>query len=337
MNNGIIIASEGCIMQEKKTNLLAVLQVLKDYTDENHILSQKEIAEHLNNEYGLTIDRRTVYKDIRMLIDFGYDISTYAENEVGYYLKDREFSNEEMTLICNAISSADFISEEQADVMVEKMLKSQSEYNKENFRNKILIHNNNKNASSENYFSNAERINEAIQKKEAVTFDLLKYDRDKNLIKKREEPYVVSPYQLVKVKDITYLLGRLKGEYRLSHYRLDKMADVSADPADFVEMDDSMDLKGYVRDNVFMEESMETRVIRLICSYEILDDLIDLFGRDLEVREYNKDYFLTTVKVSKQAMIYIALQYVDHLEIIEPKELREEMKRFLFKGNMKYI
>ena len=324
-------------MQEKKTNLLGVLQILRDYSDEEHILSQKEIAAHLLEEYGLTIDRRTVYKDIRMLMDFGFDISTYAENESGYYLRNREFTQREVYLLCNAISSSNYISAEEGRNLISKLIDSQSIYRKEFFRERVLIENN-KEESFSDFFDNAEKINNAIAAEHAITFDYLHYNREKQLIKLREDGENVSPYRLIKVKDVTYLICRKAGEYRLSHYRLDRISNVSlSENTAFVPKDPSMDTDAYVRANIFMEEQMEMRVVRLICNYSILDDVLDLFGKDIEIREYNKDYFFTTVSVSKQAIMYIALQYVDAMEIVEPKEMREEMKKYLFKGNMKYI
>ena len=40
-----------------KKPLLLILEILRKYTDENHRLSQKDIADILKNEYGLKVDR----------------------------------------------------------------------------------------------------------------------------------------------------------------------------------------------------------------------------------------------------------------------------------------
>lgn len=52
-----------------------------DRATEEHIVSMSELISLINNEFGQTLDRRTVNASIKTLIDFGYDISTYAENK----------------------------------------------------------------------------------------------------------------------------------------------------------------------------------------------------------------------------------------------------------------
>lgn len=42
----------------KKMIIINILDILKRYTDENHKLSQKQIAEILKNEYNTTVERK---------------------------------------------------------------------------------------------------------------------------------------------------------------------------------------------------------------------------------------------------------------------------------------
>ena len=44
----------------KKMIIINILDILKRYTDENHKLSQKQIAEILKNEYNTTVERKTI-------------------------------------------------------------------------------------------------------------------------------------------------------------------------------------------------------------------------------------------------------------------------------------
>lgn len=68
-------------MGDERTTSLWVLKVLKEYSDENHILKMSEIISILSNECEVVLDRRTISSSIKALIDFGYDISTYTENQ----------------------------------------------------------------------------------------------------------------------------------------------------------------------------------------------------------------------------------------------------------------
>ena len=71
-------------MADKKELPLALLEVLKEYTDEAHILSAKELTRILEEQYDLTLERRTLYANIELLRKYGFHISTWQENGYGY-------------------------------------------------------------------------------------------------------------------------------------------------------------------------------------------------------------------------------------------------------------
>ena len=71
-------------MAEKKHSVLALLEILKKYSDEEHVLTLKEIQAHLENEYDTVLDRRTIYTNLDILEQFGYEISDFEDNGKGY-------------------------------------------------------------------------------------------------------------------------------------------------------------------------------------------------------------------------------------------------------------
>jgi len=77
-------------MLTEKANAICLLEVLKEYSDAEHILPMREIIAKMQSLYGIKIDRRTVYGAVALLIELGYDISIYEDNGVGYYLRSRE-------------------------------------------------------------------------------------------------------------------------------------------------------------------------------------------------------------------------------------------------------
>ena len=58
--------------QSKKLIIINILDILKKYTDEDHRISQKEIMDILEQEYGMKVERKTVKRNLMNLIDFGY-------------------------------------------------------------------------------------------------------------------------------------------------------------------------------------------------------------------------------------------------------------------------
>ena len=64
-------------MLTERAITICLLEVLREYSDFNHILSMGEIIGKIKNIYGLTPDRRTVYSALDTLGELGYDISFY--------------------------------------------------------------------------------------------------------------------------------------------------------------------------------------------------------------------------------------------------------------------
>ena len=64
--------------QPKKLIIMNIFDILRKYTDINHRLRQKEIADILENEYCMTVDCKSIKRNLMNLIEFGYEIN-YSE------------------------------------------------------------------------------------------------------------------------------------------------------------------------------------------------------------------------------------------------------------------
>ena len=115
-------------MADKKELPLALLEILTKYTDDDHYLSTKELTERLEDEYGMTCERRTIYANINLLKEYGHKISTWQENGFGYYLIEHQFFPEEVEDICKAIKDAGSLSAKQNKILFQKLLSTFSEY-----------------------------------------------------------------------------------------------------------------------------------------------------------------------------------------------------------------
>lgn len=119
----------------KKMIIINILDILKRYTDENHKLSQKQIAEILKNEYNTTVERKTIKRNIMNLIDFGYEIEytetvRYVKSKEGvkeeslilsdFYLK-REFTDSELRLLIDSLLFNRYLPARQCKDMIAKI------------------------------------------------------------------------------------------------------------------------------------------------------------------------------------------------------------------------
>ncbi len=103
----------------KKQVIINILDILRRYSDEDHRLSQKDIAEILKKEYNMTVERKTVRRNILNLMDCGYEIeyceyvrtvqnSKTGEPEESYIWSDfylvRDFTDGELRLLIDGLT-----------------------------------------------------------------------------------------------------------------------------------------------------------------------------------------------------------------------------------------
>ena len=93
----------------QKLKLLYILKFLQENTDENHIAHAEDIKLYLLN-YGIAAERKSIYSDISILIDFGYDIIKSNGSGGGYFLASRDFELAELRLLSDAVQAANIIS-----------------------------------------------------------------------------------------------------------------------------------------------------------------------------------------------------------------------------------
>lgn len=95
----------------KKMLIMNILDILKRYTDEEHRLTKKQIADILWTDYDMAADRKTIARNLTNLMAAGYPVEcrddiarTYinkqGQAETSYMLSDfyleRDFTDAEL-------------------------------------------------------------------------------------------------------------------------------------------------------------------------------------------------------------------------------------------------
>ena len=320
-------------MEEKKTSILAVYKVLEEFSDENHPLTRTEITDLIEKQYNITIDRRTLYRNIEMLINFGYDISDYNENKIGYYLKDRLFQHSEVLLLCNAVHASHFIPDKASKDLVNKLLSCQSRYKRNDYFKNVYLPNNKK-KDNKQFLHNIEQISRAINEKKVIKFNYTHYDINKKLVNTREDAYYRSPYFLVVNGDRVYMVGKGKNHDSLSHFRVDRMKDIELVDEYYLRPPKNLDAYAYANNKIYMYSGDETGVT-LRCDKKALDVIIDTFGKDVMLADEGETFTVYT-KCGKEDIVKFCLQYVETVELLEPLSLREEVRKVLLDASNRY-
>ena len=320
-------------MEEKKTSILAVYKVLEEFSDENHPLTRTEITDLIEKQYNITIDRRTLYRNIEMLINFGYDISDYNENKIGYYLKDRLFQHSEVLLLCNAVHASHFIPEKDSKDLVNKLLSSQSRHKRNDYFKNVYLPNNKK-KDNKQFLLNIEQISKAINEKKVIKFNYTHYDMNKKLVNIRNDAYYRSPYFLVVNGDRVYMVGKGKNHDSLSHFRVDRMKDIELVDEYYLRLPKNLDAYAYANNKIYMYSGDETGVT-LRCDKKALDVIIDTFGKDVMLADEGETFIVYT-KCGKEDIVKFCLQYVESVDLLEPLSLREEIRKVLLDASNRY-
>lgn len=124
-------------MSKKKTGTFAILRILKKYSDSEHVMSTKEITSRLMEEYGIELERRTLYNNLSVLEDFGYKIHHYQSGSLGYYLEERRFSEDEILETDSSLRLNPQVPEEMRRSVISAMMDDYSIYQSERIREKL--------------------------------------------------------------------------------------------------------------------------------------------------------------------------------------------------------
>ena len=66
-----------------------------------------------------------------------------------------------------------------------------------------------------------------------------------------------------------------------------------------------------------------------------VNDFVDWFGKDVCFSKQD-DAIISSIRVNEEALIYWALQYGEHVEILLPEETRHKIKERIEEMNKKY-
>ena len=320
----------------KKLLILLILEVLQQYTDEDHHLSQQEILRILKRDYDITCDRRSVRSNVLDLIDLGYDINM----DDGYYFASRDFENAELRMLIDSVLFSRHISPTQGKRLIDKLQDLGNKYFKPKVSHVIALPDLN-HTDNKQVMIVVDTLNDAIEEKKKVEFTYNSYGTDFKLHPREHSPYLVSPYQMVASNGRYYLLGSIDRYQGITHFRIDritdiKMTDIPIKPVKEVEgMENGFNLPKHMAEHTYLFCG-ESVPVKLKTSVSMMNDLIDWFGKDFSIIEKNDDEITVSVKCNYNAMFYWALQYGANVEVLAPKELRQELMKTICDMGKKY-
>lgn len=337
----------------KKMLILYILEILKRHSSADNRLTQSDIAAYLRREYGMTVDRKSIKRNLLELVYTGYPIEYRESTRVmpngetldvltdWYYMGD--FEEAEVLLIADSLRATKHIPHHQREALIQKVERLAGEYRSPATRIQQLP---TSEADNPDFFLSIEVLGEAIAKGRQVSFLYCDYGTDKALHPKNNRKgkplrYVVNPYQMAVANGRYYLVGNFDYYDNLAHYRIDRIKDITlldtpCKPLEtLAEGKYGLALPAHLVEHIYMF-SGESGMVTFRAKKYILNDIIDWFGTDIRLFDESEDEISVTVRVNYQAMHYWALQYAPHATILSPKALVEEVCATLRAGYARY-
>lgn len=151
-----------------KLKLMHLARIFERETDDDHGLTAPQIIGKLA-ELGVNVERKTLYRDIDCLRAFGYNILKYNRAPVEYGLATRDFQEQELLLLADAVQSSKFLTESKSRSLVEGIGKLGSKYMDENLRKQVHVEGRIK-SQNESVFYNIDAIQRAISLRRKIEF-----------------------------------------------------------------------------------------------------------------------------------------------------------------------
>ena len=251
---------------EQKLKSYLILNYLQKNTDKYHTINADAIADTISGDYGISAERRSVYRDIdaineavllahgeasdveeaKELVADGQVTVVYDAAQKGYYYDNLFCDFEDIRLAAECIYAAKFIDKARADRIIDEIIcKDISKYQKEDVKRDIFVSDRVRTANKTLYRT-IETITEAMRHRvetdlddkkkykhvpEQISFQYLTHtlgNLENQIERGKGAEYIVSPYRLMVCDGNYYLLAYNAKAKRnkVRTYRVDRMRNV---------------------------------------------------------------------------------------------------------------
>ena len=319
----------------KKLLIIYIYEILKEYSDENHLLTQKDIINLIKQIYNMDCERKSVGNNIDFLIDLGFDIIKVPHK--GCYLGERVLEPSEVSFIIDSLFSSKSISGKQAKELSTKLSNLLSKYQRKRY-NYIYKAEQVNRTNNKELFYNIEIIQEAIEKNKKISFNYVRpHYSEENTLK----TYVINPYFLINSQGRYYLVCNFDYYDEIANYKVDfikniKILNNEQKPLNNLKgYENGIDISKYINEHVYLFGDKIVNATLKLSDENVLTYVVEWFGENAKIYKKENTFF-ADITSSEKALIYWCLQYGESVELLFPKQTRDKIKSILDKVNKKY-
>lgn len=314
-------------------NLYYVLKVIKESKEP---IDTEEIISYLQLQ-GIWIGRKSVFSLVEKINEF-FNCLTHKQlikaiRGKGYIINDDYFEDGQLQLLIDSILFNPNLDQNSANELVHKLGLISSA----NQMERLNIDYRNVNDLTYDLLLNLTAIIKAINNRKNISFKYISYDINDNSLQEiyhtngnlDSETYVISPYKLILRNSNYYLVGYFnKRKERLSVYRIDRMRIVRNHNSEYIDIQDSFDMKKEFENNVNMFASNERIDLNILFDASILREVVNQFGQDISVSKCFDGRIEALIKdvALSDGLIGWIMMLQDKIEVVLPLDLKELVK-----------
>lgn len=322
-------------MISQKATLLCIYEILKEYSDEKHILSAEDIRKKLKTIYDVDMERRAIYRNIDALRSMDIEIEGYAENRQGYYLVNRKFELSEVRVLCDAVVSSDRITEKAGKEIIGKLIATQSIFQRRTLQKTVFVKSDQK-IFNKQLFYNIDVLNEAIGQGCKVSAKIMEYGLSHELEEKENSSVIFSPYVTLWAEGEYYILAKREESMEPEHIRIDLLRDIEI-------LEIGMDMlfggfnPGQYAQRYIIQNGERKEKFEIECAWELWQDVVENFGRDAFVCNKGWEKLNIRIETIPSKMESWVMQHIDRCEVIGPRYFKDNIQNTIRNAYKQYF
>ena len=313
-----------------RIRLVKILEILRQETDEDHPMGTQTLIKKLA-DMGIECDRRTLYRDIQVLNEYGYEVLHTRGISNEYYVVDRSFDVPELRILMDAVQAASFITPKKTEVLVDKIADLAGSHRAELLKKNIMRFNITKHTNEAIYY-NVNEIESAIMEGKKVSFFYFDYNaHGERVFRKDKKRYVINPYVTIFSNDNYYLVGYSDKYKNVAHYRIDRMEAVEVETEDIMPVlaIEGFDITEHKKQVFGMFVGEEERVSIQIDN-SLIDAVMDKFGENVSLMDRGDGTAQLEISVQiSPAFLAWCCAFGDKLKVVFPSSLVEQIKVYI--------
>ena len=314
------------MLDNKKSTIILVLRVLSEYSDEEHFLTQQDIIDKIEADYGVSLERKSVAYSLSLLQDLDYDIVKGKRG--GYALYSRLFEPSEVQFLVDALFASKVLSASQATALSKKVQSVLSLHQRKNYSYIHKAPQLNRTASKEVFYA-IDMVHEGIKCQKRVSFQYRSYDEKGNVILRNGGyRYIVSPYYLVNSNGFYYLICNYREKYApLQVFRVDLMTNLQIEEgwelkplSKLKDLAPDFDIATFVNEHIYLFAGEVVDAVVKIIKPNGIQYLRDWFGAKARIYDDN-GVLKAKIRCNEDSIFYWLLQYGEEFVLLEPSSL----------------